>query len=78
LVEGDNNTKSFHKYANHRRNMNTIWEISKPNRNKVNSFKEIAEVGKQHFKTLFKDPKIANIGEIMKIYDSSLGSLIIK
>jgi hypothetical protein len=57
--------------------LNTIWEISKPNSNKVNSFKEIAEVGK-HFKTLSKDPKIDNIGEIMKIYDSSLGSLIIK
>jgi hypothetical protein len=60
-------TKFFHKYASHKRNINTIWEINKPDGSWVNSFKEIAEVGKQHFKSLSKDPKVANIGEIMKI-----------
>lgn len=26
LAEGDNNTKFFHKYAEHRKEINTIWE----------------------------------------------------
>jgi hypothetical protein len=49
------NTKFFHKYVSHGRIVNTIWEISKLDGSRIKSFKEIVEVGKQHFKNLFKD-----------------------
>jgi hypothetical protein len=48
-------------------NVNTIWDINDPYGCRVKSFKDIVEVGKQHFKNLYRDPEIANIGEIMKI-----------
>jgi hypothetical protein len=63
LIEGDNNKKKIHKYANYRRKINTIWEISKLDVSRAKSFKEIAEVGKQHFRNLFKDLENANIEE---------------
>jgi hypothetical protein len=49
------NTEFFHKYVSHGRIVNTIWEISKLDGSRIKYFKEIVEVGKQHFKNLFKD-----------------------
>jgi hypothetical protein len=40
LQVGDNNTKFFHHFSNHRRNLNTIWEIKNEEGVKVNSFKK--------------------------------------
>jgi hypothetical protein len=47
--------------------VNTIWDISRSNGSRVNTFKDITEVGEQHFKYLFKDHEVANIEEIKKI-----------
>lgn len=62
--ESDRNTKIFHKYASHTKNINIIWENNKLDSSRVNkSFKEMAEVRKQHFKSLME----ANICEIIKL-----------
>jgi len=67
LAGGDDNKKFFHMCANNRRNVNTIWEINNFNGYRAKYFKKIVEVGKQHFKNIFKDHEHVNIGEIMKI-----------
>lgn len=35
LSEGDRDTKFFHKYTSHRRNINTIWEIKRQDGSRV-------------------------------------------
>ena len=42
IKEGDNNTKFFHRHANHRKNVNTILEIKYIDWELVHSFKENA------------------------------------
>ena len=37
LTQGDNNTEFVHKYANYRRNLNTIWDLKDENGNVVSS-----------------------------------------
>jgi hypothetical protein len=66
-TRGDNNTIFFLNYANHRKHINTIWEIRHPNHNKVSYFTKIVEVRSLHLKSMFQDPRIANIGEIMSL-----------
>jgi hypothetical protein len=55
LKERDNNIKSFHRYAQHRKNQNTIGEIKDWNGDLVSTHEEIAEAGMDHFDALFKE-----------------------
>jgi hypothetical protein len=41
LQAGDENTKFFHRYANKRKNINSIWKIDKGNNNWETIFKDI-------------------------------------
>ena len=59
---GDNNTQFFHSYASYRRNNNTIWEIKNEYDSRVNSQVYIKKATEDHFKSLFKDPRKALIG----------------
>jgi hypothetical protein len=43
LQAGDENTKLFHRYANKRKNINSIWKIDKGNDNWETNFKDIAK-----------------------------------
>ena len=54
LLCGDDNTPLFHKYANHRKNINSIWKIVDDRGNLVEGFDSIAGVGVHHFETLFQ------------------------
>ena len=45
IKQGDNNTKFFHNFANHRWNQKTITTIKDMNGEMVSSFKEKAEAG---------------------------------
>jgi hypothetical protein len=54
LQAEDNNTKFFHKFSNHRRNVNTIWEIKSDLGDMVSSFHKNAEVGACYFENIFK------------------------
>lgn len=70
LESGDQNTKFFQNYANHRKNINTIWEMPEmpnPNGVKVRGFKALAELGTTHFKNLLSEHAGANIGETLKV-----------
>ena len=50
---GDDNTSFFHKYANHRKNINSIWKIADDYGNLVEGFESIVGAGVKHFETLF-------------------------
>ena len=55
MIYGDDNTPFFHKFAAHRKNLNTIWKIHDDSSNLVEGVEAIAEVGIQHFEELFKE-----------------------
>jgi len=63
LESGDQNTKFFQNYANHRKNINTIWEMPNPEGVKVRGFK----AWPTYFKILLSEPAGVNIGEILKV-----------
>jgi hypothetical protein len=84
LHEGDTNSKFFHSYENHRRNLTSIYEINSPDSIKVSSFQEIVNVGVSYFSHLFKAYVSCPIQEIpelvnlfpRKIYDEVNESLL--
>ena len=67
LVEGDRNTKFFHMYASHRKNINTIFEIKNGQGNMVRSFQEKEEVRVEYFQNIFTEPKGCPITKIMEV-----------
>ena len=56
LSKGDRNTDYFHNFPSHK-NTHTILEIKNYNDIKVPTFKQIVEVGNEHFKKHYKDQK---------------------
>jgi hypothetical protein len=59
--------KVLPKICAYRKNFNTILEIEASDGVKVTSFIDIANAGKTHFHSLFKESNASNIGEIMKV-----------
>ena len=53
IICGDDNTPFFHKFANHRKNVNSIWKIRNDGGNMVEGYEAIAGDGVQQFGTLF-------------------------
>ena len=53
LICGDDNTSFFHKYANHRKNINSYCKILDDGCNLVEGFDSIAGASVKHFETLF-------------------------
>ena len=59
----------FHKYANHKKFINSIWKIADDRGNIVEGFETIAGAAIHHFESLFKEddnlhlPKILDIAE---------------
>lgn len=52
LEKGDKTTKLFQNYAKHRKNINDVWDFTKIDGSKVETFQEIAKESVTHFKTL--------------------------
>eukprot|EP00253_Pinus_taeda_P017747 PITA_17747 len=50
---GDRNTKFFHRYANHRREINAIWRISDGNGGFLYSQQDITNAALAHFKSQY-------------------------
>ena len=69
LAEGDQNTKFFHRYASHRKSINTIHEVRSSHGIWVNTFKEKTKAVVEHFQDLFKEPAGCPIGEMLEVLD---------
>ena len=67
LLEGDNNTKFYHKFANGRKAINTIWELVDAQDHIVTSQRQLAKLATDHFRCIYKAPREANILEIMRV-----------
>ena len=57
LKAGDKNSKFFHNYATHRRNINTICKIKNHEGKIVTTFEEKADAGVAYFQKIFKEPE---------------------
>jgi hypothetical protein len=65
LAKGDDNTKFFQAYAKGRKTNNTIWHLKDKEGREVSSFEGLAQMGRNHFQTLFKAPERVNIVDIV-------------
>ena len=65
LLCGDDNTPFFHKYANNRKIINSIWKIVDGDGNMVEGFEAIAEVGVKHFESLFQEESNLHLRELL-------------
>ena len=65
LLCGDDNTPFFHKYANYRKIINSIWKIADGDGNMVEGFEAIAEAGVKHFESLFQEESNLHLPEIV-------------
>jgi len=50
LLEGDDNTKFYYKFANGRKNINTIWQLLDEHGHHANTFPQLATLANSHFK----------------------------
>eukprot|EP00253_Pinus_taeda_P016780 PITA_16780 len=69
LLEGDANTKYYHKFANGRKIINTIWELKDEHGHQVSSQKNLARLATAHFHGIYKAPADVNILEIMRVIE---------
>ena len=69
LVEGYQNTKFFHRYASHRKSINTIHEVRSSQGTWAKTFEEKTKVVVEHFQELFKEPVGCPIGEMLEVLD---------
>jgi hypothetical protein len=67
LEKGDENTKFFQAYAKGRKAENTIWSLKDQEGRPCTTFEGLANLGKNHFQTLFKADRNINIAEIIKV-----------
>ena len=72
---GDDNTKFFQVFAKCRKQQNTIWELKKEKNEPVNTFEDLAEIGKNYFKNIFKENQKATIAEVIRISQCFPGSI---
>ena len=70
MLCGDDNTPFFHKYAHHRKFINSIWKIADDRGNIVEGFESIAGATVHHFESLFKEYDCLHLPEIMEIADN--------
>jgi hypothetical protein len=67
LEKGDENTNFFQPYAKGRKSTNTIWQLQSQTSNMVSSFEGITQMGKYHFKNIFKADPAINIVDFIRI-----------
>ena len=67
LEARDKNSKFFHSYATHRRNINTICEIKNHEGRLVRAFEEKADARVAYFQKIFKEPEGCPIQEILEV-----------
>ena len=67
LEVGDKNTKKFHSFSSHRKNINTIFETRNRQGNMVRSFEDKAEAIMDFFHNIFKELEGCPILEILEV-----------
>jgi hypothetical protein len=67
LACGDENTKLFQAFSKGRKMANTIWSLRDQRGEEVTNFNELADLGTNHFKALFKAQEETSIAEIIKV-----------
>eukprot|EP00253_Pinus_taeda_P027834 PITA_27834 len=67
LLDGDDNKKFYHKLANGRKSINTIWQLSNEQGHTVNTFSQLASLVTSHFKRTYRAPPYANLAEIIQV-----------
>lgn len=67
MLEGDDNTKFYHKFANGRKAINTIWQLSNEQGHIVNTFPQLASLANYHFKQTYRAPPVENLAEIIQV-----------
>eukprot|EP00253_Pinus_taeda_P023046 PITA_23046 len=67
LTEGDDNTNFYHKFANGRKAINSIWELRDEQNQQITSQRNLASSTIDHFKGIYRAPREANILEIMRM-----------
>lgn len=67
LLEGDDNTKFFHKFANGKKDVNTIWQLNNENGIPLSSFRQLSGVATSHFKQAYSAPPNITLGEIILV-----------
>lgn len=64
-MEGDDNTKFYHKFANGCKVINTIWQLTNEQGETVNTFPRLATLATSHFKHIYKAPQTNTLAEVM-------------
>ena len=67
LLCRDDNTPFFHKFANQRKNLNSIWKINDDGGNLVEGFDDIVVAAVNHFETLFQADTNLHLSKLLKI-----------
>jgi hypothetical protein len=67
LKVGDDNTKFFHHFAKPRKNINSIWKITKEDDTLVENFPDIAVEGVRYFQNPFKEDNHGTIDAIISL-----------
>ena len=75
LLCGDDNTPFFHKFANQRKNTNSIWKIKDDRGNMVEGFEDIYGAIVNHFESLFEADTNLHLTELLKISDNFPSSI---
>lgn len=65
LKEGDKNTKFFHRFANKRREENTIWEIKDEEGNTHSTQEAIPREAVKYFKKAYRKNFVCDIEDIL-------------
>jgi hypothetical protein len=65
LASGDENTKFFNHFTNHRKNHNTIWDLKSLEGQTIKGFKDLVELGVHCCSNIFKERETTNISEIV-------------
>ena len=55
LEAGDKNTIFFHKFAEHRKNINTIWSLNDLGRTTYNEMEDLQALDSSHFEDFYKN-----------------------
>ena len=67
LSKSGGNSKFFHPFANHKKNVNTIWKIARVDGQEVKIFDDIAKQSVEHFENIFKEEGTASIAKEVKM-----------